>query len=413
LWPSQQVNSNTLEFPDVAWPYQVSGLASAPSLLNHVGSTLSQILPNNYSMPSLCSSSYPGASSMRGQPSSGSSAFYQVGPNRTDFYAGVPVDGLYDAYNPQSVPYALPLPEPQSSSTLYGNPENMRHWTSLGQSSRYNMSYDQELAGKFPSTNVPFADAVLSSASGLSDSSSMFPGLGGLANSLPVPSTLRSDRVLPNPRAGHILSSGDNLGTNVGVANETSSFIAQPVTKSNAHWGLERPALDQCQILTSRNSVDSSSAGSSSIANTEKKPSTSPRESQQTAFGYLEHSPITGSPTPTTDYEPSKKNAPGPSLQSSFLSCSSYDSGISSSTDSLLRRDFSSPSLYTYGSGSNCKDDTQSSMSSGTLLNGQPYTRLRQPQPQPLIMFDTSRRGSADTRGTHRTSIASVGGSHR
>jgi len=86
-------------------------------------------------------------------------------------------------------------------------------------------------------------------------------------------------------------------------------------------------------------------------------------------------------------------------------------------SEPLLRRDFSSPNLYTYTTGSGSKDDSQSSFSDGTLLNGQPYTRLRQPQSQPqqVKAYDARRRESSETgsRLGHRTSVASVGSSNR
>ena len=379
-------------------------------------------------MHPLCSSSYPGASSYpgssslgRGQISVNNSALpYQMMPSRQDYSAHYPsgLDGTYDAYGVQSGSYVLPAQESSTSSTLYSNTENLRQWSSLGNSSRTNFGFDHELPAKYVSSNMSYGEAVVPAGPGSTDTSSLFPALGSIANALPLPNPLRnSDRVLPSPRASLGVSSLENLmGSHHGLAAEPAYLSQHTNAKPGAQWSLERRTAGGNQTLKS---TTSSSTGVSSMTATDGRPSSSSQDAQQTAFGYIEHTPPTGSTTPTTEYN-STNNSSNPTvsagqMQSHVLASSTYESGMLS--EPLLRREFSSPNLYTYTTGSGSKDDSQSAFSDGTLLNGQPYTRLRQPQSQPqqVIGYDVRRRDSNDagSRLSHRASLASVGSPNR
>ncbi|MCJ1246947.1 hypothetical protein MMC30_004158 [Trapelia coarctata] len=342
-------------------------------------------------------------------------------PSRPDYSANYSsgLDGTYDTYGVQSGSYVLPAQETPASSSLYGNADNLRQWSSVGHLNRANFGFDHDLPPKYVSSNIPYGEAVLPSGSGSTDTSSLFPVLGSIASALPLPNPLRnSDRVLPSPRAGLGVSSLENLmGSNHNLVGEPASFLSQHTSaKSGAQWPPDRGTTGRSR--TPKSTV-SSSTSAYSITATDGRPSSSSQEASQTAFGYIEHTPPTGSTTPTIEYNStnnnSKPNVSAGTMQNHLLASSTYESGMLS--EPLLRRDFSSPNLYTYTTGNGSKDDSQSSFSDGTLLNGQPYTRLRQPQSQPqqVKAYDARRRDSGETGShlSHRTSVASVGSSNR
>ena len=378
-------------------------------------------------MHALCSSSYPGASSYpgtsslgRGQLSSSTSGLpYHMMPNRPEYSANYSsgLDGTYETYAVHSAPYVLPAQEAPASSAIYGNADNLRQWSSVGHSNRANFGFENDLPAKYVSSTMPYGEAVL--PSGSTDTSSLFPALGSIANALPLPNPLQnSNRVLPSPRASLGVSSVENLmGANHSSVGEPASFLSHHNSaKSSVQWPPERSTTGRSQ--TPKSTISSSTAAYS-ITATEGRPPSSSQEVPQTAFGYIEHTPPTGSTTPTTEYSgtnnSSKPNVSAGTMQSQLLSSATYESGML--TEPLLRRDFSSPSLYTYSTGNGSKDDSQSSFSDGTLLNGQPYTRLRQPQSQPqqVKAYDGRRSDSSETgsRLSHRASVASVGSSNR
>ena len=380
-------------------------------------------------MHSGCSSSYPSASSYpgtsplgRGHFSSNNSGLpYQMMPARSDYSANYSsnLEGTYDSYGVQSGSYVLPAQETPASSTLYGNADTLRQWSSVGHSNRANFGFDHDLPPKYVSSSIPYGEAVLPSVPGSTDTSSLFPALGSIASALPLPNPLRnSDRVLPSPRAGLGVSSLENLvGSNHALVGEPISFLSQHTSaKSGAQWPPERSTTGRSQTPKS---TTSSSAGAYSMTAIDGRPISSSQEAPQTAFGYIEHTPPTGSTTPTTEYNSThlspKPNVSAGTVQSHLLASSTYESGMLGKP--LLRRDFSSPNLYTYTTGTDSKNYSQSSFSDGTLLNGQPYTRLRQPQSQPqqVKTYDVRRRNSSETdsRLSHRTSVASAGSSNR
>ena len=410
---ARQVNSQNygcaVPLPE-QWPYQVNGLASMPSVLNQTGNALDPFAMNNtYSMTSLCPSSYPGTSSLaRTQPLANSSSLYQLMPNRTDSCTNLssfPLDNYFDPLSMSNGPYILPGHTSQASSVWYGaSSDSLRQWSS---SCRPSNGYDPDLPARYGSSNTSYGDTVLMPGPSSIDPVSNFPTMRALVKSLPQPNSLRnSDRVLPNPRGSVGLPVSDTTVGNHGLITDLPSTVP---------WGPERVITGRSQTPVS---TGSSSLGAFSMTATDGKRSATPPETQQTTFGYLEHSPPTASTTPTTEYNSTKTNAvcgttnmASDTMQSHLISPSTYDSGLS--IDTHLHKDGSAANLYTYGNGSRSQELSRSSDGDGKLLNGQTYIPYRQLQPQKPSPFTTQHRESneAITHLSHRPSITSVGSS--
>ena len=365
---------------------------------------------NSYSTSSLCASSYPGTSlSVRSQPSANSSSLYPLIPHRSDSCTNLssfPFNSYFDSVDMTNGPYTIQGHTPQASAAWYGaSSDSLRQWPSSG---RPSIGFDPEVPARYISSNASYGDTVLTSGISSIDPLSHFPTMRGLANSLPPPNSHRnSDRVLPNPRGSQGLPPSEiNIGAHSSV----------PDLPSTVSWGSERVITGRSQTPVS---TGSSSLSALSMIATNGRRSATPPVTQQTTFGYLEHSPPTGSTTPTTDYGSSTKTNIGSAtadltsaaMHNHLLSATTYDSGLSS--DTTLRRDGSSASLYTYSSGSGSKELTRSSDGDGKLLNGQTYMPYLQLQQQKPIAYNSQRRESSDTSShlSHRPSITSVGSS--
>ncbi|MCJ1409026.1 hypothetical protein MMC19_003103 [Ptychographa xylographoides] len=337
-------------------------------------------------------------------------------PHRSDFnYSSSSLDGGFDAYSIPSVQPALQHQDFQMSTSLYGNSEAARQWPALGQQNRSGNSYDQDLALKYSSSGLNYGDTGFSSALSSADTPSLFPNMGNLASTLPI-HPRNNDRVLPNPRSALLSSTNDTI---TGAHTLMIEDIVPPVSqrrgiKSSSLWSAER--LEGGGSLTPT-SAESSCAAAYAVPHVINKPSDSPPESHQTSFGYMTHTPPTTSTTPTTESDSTKPSSCVPMIENLLSASSAYDSGLSN--DNLLRRDFSSSSLYTYSTGNGSRCDSQSSFSEATLLNGQPYiSQLRQPHHQHAENCDIARRNSSEiaARDSHRAStasIASIGSSRR
>ena len=411
-YTARQVNSQNYgcAIPQESWPYQVSGLASMPSIFNHTGNALDPFTMNNTNfITSLCPSSYPGTSPLaRTQPPANSSSLYQLMPNRADSCTSLssfPLDSYFDPLSMSNGPYMLPGHTSQASSAWYGaSSDSLRQWSSSG---RPSIGYDPDLPARYLSSNTSYGETVLTPGSSSIEPASGFPTMRALANSLPLPNSLRnSDRVLPNPRGSLGLPLSETAVGNHGLMTDLPSTIP---------WGPERVIAGRSQTPVS---TGSSSLGAFSMTATDGKRSATPPDNQQTAFGYLEHSPQTGCTTPIADFSGTKSNVASgtgnmtsATMQNHLLSSSTYDSGLSS--DTILRRDGSATNLYTYSTSSGSKEPSRSSDGDGKLLNGQTYMPFRQLQQQKAMAYDARHCESNETSThlTHRPSIASVGSS--
>ena len=339
---------------------------------------------------------------------------YAAGPARqasTSIYGGNLSDDICDSfYNMQSIQYPGSLQETQGPTNSYNVQDTGRTWTPIATSSKSSLggsSFDPDSSLRygplgFPHMNPPTVTAVSA------DGSSLFPGMSALAGSLPPPS---GDRTLPNPniKRPSLIS---NNSPNQGMLGETNPLGLPPNLnyRSTAPWGSVSGASSSGQVSSSSTSVSTASA---TVA-AKSKPYSSPRGSQDaTPYGYIS---LSRSPSSLTTSRASEYDS-AISLSTSSASMENHmgltDSAFHPfSSDEMLPSHNSSSSLYNYSIGNCTKSGSlgDSMTSEGQLVNGNQYTRLRQPQPQHAHSFDPLRTEPFET-GSHAPQRASISSS--
>ncbi|MCJ1257152.1 hypothetical protein MMC24_004977 [Lignoscripta atroalba] len=406
------------------WPYLIDGTSNPSSGMIPMSGGLGQLSSSTAGLTgSMASSSFPSSIHYpRTQAISNFSSIpYSGTPGRQQYYASYSAglgDATFDSYAIQSPHYLLPAQDSTSSTVAYGGAESSRQWLPAGSSGRPSQGglvFDHDDRSRYGSScNFPYPNSSGSTSSTVSDTGSLFPAMGSLALSLPAP-FINSDRVLPNPTSSTAQNaSGNSVNASLGALGETLPFLPSQgaSTRYTVPWGPERVTTGG-----SRNSSSTTLSATTLTGAISSKPSSSPTDCQDSAFGYI---PITQSPSLTTvsatDYNSAVAGASTASFDGQIgPPNSTYESTLP--TEPILRSHDSSSNLYTYSVGSSAKRGSiaESTTSDGTLLSGQPYTRLRQPQPQHASSFDGLRRASLETisRNTHRTSISSVANSRR
>lgn len=346
----------------------------------------------------MTSSHYPRTASSHGYT-------YSAPPNRqvyTPAYGLGYGDDMSDAYSQQSPQYMLPSQDNLGMNNVYGSQEALRTWNPISQSSKISQTglfLDQDSPPSYGVSQLSYLSSSVPRQSAVTtDASSFFPAMTSLVSSLPMAGST-GDRTLPNPTAGRTHMQQANMnGFSHGTTIEAMPLSAYgsshaPSYKSNAPWGPETVASSDSQSSTSTmsgtNMLMDTSSSKSSTAN-----------AQETAFGYIA---LTGSP-------PADLSAPAivyntPRLPNSVTNPTHSSSAVSSlprtsSKDSLLQSHGSSSNLYSYSTDSTSKRGSfgDSASSDGTLVSGQQYTRLRQPQPQHTASPDALRRDSFESR---------------
>ena len=297
-------------------------------------------------------------------------------------------DDLLDPYTVPGNQYFLPS---QDFSSSYQAQDISRppSWRLLNtnHSAHPNANLEPEVATRYGPGCSYYNSSASSASSILTDGSGPFPGLGSLATSLPLNAN-NANRTLPNPtsKRGSIQSIPN---VSLGALNDST--------------------LPFCgSIAVGTSGVTEGSNGKLS------PPARTSRDNS--AFGYysISQPPLSmGSPQPA-EYMPS-----------TLSESSNSDSQLGSTDamyhpkgpgDTILSSPGPSPNLYSY-SGVNTGrygSTTDSMMSEGTLANGQPYTRLRQPEPQHVSSLDPLRGDSLETSSRHAqtTSISSASTRH-
>ena len=386
--------------------------------MNSIASSLGQVTANSFNLttsiaPAVYSSNihYPRVHPTHTYPSvyPGTTARHQYFPG---YHSGL-ADASFDPYNIQPSQYISPAQDSPSSTATYGAAEPVRHLLPAAGFHRpsHGIALEQDGRSKYGMSSIPYMNSSGSTTSGASDGSSIFPTMEALASSLPAP-IVNSDRILPNPASSTMLNaSGSTLGSALGSLGDAIPFLSsQPTSARSAMpWSPERITTGGSQHSTSSTSLSTIGL----IGTTSSKSSSSPTECQSTStFGYI---PIAQS---------SSSNGTGPTVSTSTASfddqvSSSYVSYSStSSNDHLLRSHDSSSNLYTYGIGGDSGKRgsiAESTTSDGTLLSGQPYTRLRPTQPLSAPSYDDLRQESSEptSRSTQRTPVSNVANSRR
>jgi hypothetical protein len=324
---------------------------------------------------------------------------------------------LLDPYTMPGTQYVLPAHDFTAPSSNYPAQDISRHsWRPMNtnHSSHLSPSLEQETTIRYGTSGFPYYTSSASSgSSAMTDGSGPFPGLGSLATSLPLHAN-NANRTLPNPNAkrGSIQSITNGHGA---LPDSPLSYCMPPNIggKSSVSWSTENvPGGGAQGPITS---MPVATGGVTEGPN--GKPSTPTRTSRDNSnFGYytMSHTPMTmSSPQPaeylpTTLAEPSNPDSQIGSTDALYHPRVSGDNSLSSQSPSSNLYSYSVVSTGRYGS------TTDSIVSEGTLSNGQPYTRLRQPEPHHVTSLDSLRGGSLEPNSRHaqRNSISSASTRH-
>ena len=296
-------------------------------------------------------------------------------------------DDLLDPYTVTGSQYFLPS---HDFSNSYQAQDMSRHpWRPLNtnHSGHLNTSVEQDVATRYGPGCSYYNSSASPASSVLTDGSGPFPGLGSLATSLPLHANT-ANRTLPNPtsKRGSIQSITNG---SLGALNDSSTLpfcVPQNIGgKSSVSWCNENVAGSGVTGTTSSIATSGVTEGPNG-----KLSSPTRTSRDHSAFGYysMSHTPMSmGSPQPA-EYMPT--NLSESSNSDTQLGSADAIYHTKGPGDSILSSPGSQANLYSYSGVSTGRygSTTDSIVSEGTLTNGQPYTRLRQPEPQHVSSLD-------------------------
>lgn len=332
------------------------------------------------------------------------------GMTRTS-YPAYPISYEDEMYNGQSPAYMLPSNNDSmlSSNNVFASPASPRTWDVFSGSGRgQNPLYPEQNPpssvphpnGSFPANGIPFSSNPNDIPASLSSSNAIATGMTSF------------DRTLPNPAMGRsqqptLMISGTNSLDGLAMSN-IGYRSSVPWLGSDGMSGSSQSS-DRVMSVSYGSTMDSHGDSGDSPATT-----------QEASYAYV--------PTSHTSPSTSMKAAVAASLPNpipSQLVRKLDESVIDHTARTLSRESTASPEhhhsmaeSYSY-SGDNMvmggRRSTRDSISSGTLSNGQPYTRLRPLPTSGLELCRSSQHDPTDyhTQISHRTSIASLSGSAR
>ena len=394
------------------WPYMNSMMGNTSGIPQPSG------IHGQYSSNSVGPLPSPAAASFTGmtqvsrahQPNSGATNSYAPLSGRQDHslsYGVNPSDGSFDTFGYTSAQYQTQTPDAHGASVPYGTQDYPRNWPVAGPSSRWTplASFDQDYSARYATSSYPYANP---SVGPTLEGNPSFPTMSSLASSLP--GSMSSDRLLPHPRDSLAPQLTDRqMSTNQGILNESASYMPSQGTSSK----MAVPWLnDRTTTAGSQNSVGTVLGSNAHLVREARsKSSSSASESQETPFGYvvpLQHSPPRAGSPLTSEYTPTSSASSTIALENQLYP--GKPPYIAESPSNLLSgHSASSTNLYTYSTGSSANRGSYSSSSGGTLSSGQPYTQLRQTQPQSGLQLENLRRSSTDrTSRNHRPSVSNA-----
>ncbi|KAI9777530.1 MAG: hypothetical protein M1839_008824 [Geoglossum umbratile] len=346
------------------------------------------------------SSNYPRMGLPQGYASSHYSAMPSKAAYPSPYGTGYTDD---DPYNLNTPPYMLPSQDNLSVGNAYGPHDTLRGWGPMGQNSKPingGLFLDQDSSPSYGSAHLPYLHPVISRIpSATTDGSSLFPAMTSLVTSLPAPAT-SGDRVLPNPALGRPQTSNTTLITAAATSGDSLNYYGstQPVGyKSSLAWSCD----SSVSVGGQGPAMATPSASSGTMTPSTRKGSAT--NFTDTSLGYISISAAPESPnstTPALSYAPT--SLPAPVTQSNNYSSSTTPAFPASSSNTALLPSHSSGHMYSYNTeSSGSKTDSvgdASASEEGTLVSGQTYTRIRQPQLQHPVSLDGLRRPSLELR---------------
>lgn len=322
-------------------------------------------------------------------------------------------DDLLDPYAVSGSQYFLPSHD-FSSSFQAQDTSRPPSWRLLNtnHSAHVHANMEPEAATRYGPGCSYYNSSASSASSVLTDGSGPFPGLGSLANSLPLHAN-NANRTLPNPtsKRGSIQSI---TNVSLGALNDSPFCIPQNIgIKSSVSWCNENVAGGGA--TGTPGSIAVGTGGVTEGSNGKLSPPTRTSRDNST-FGYypMSQTPMSmGSPQPA-EYMPTNLSESSNSDSQLGSADAMYHSKVPS--DTLLSSPGPSSNLYSYsGVATGRYGSTAGSiLSEGTLTNGQTYTRLRQPESQHIHSLDPLRGDSLEPSSRHAqtTSIPSVSTRH-
>ena len=362
---------------------------SVPTSSTQIGSSLGTFATARLSMPS---NHY---SQMAYRPHATYEPLTQNNPMSRQAYQQSYGAQYEDAGGPfTSVAPAFTIPTQVSvGSNGFHTPTNSsRAWSNNNQERDSATSFyaDPYSGQTYPSTSYPYVTSSLSYPAASAEPPTLFSGTA----TFPATASGRN-RMLPDPGFGR--QQATNPSPAADDHSTTSHSSGQAMSYKSGWSGPE--------ILTPGSSQNSSSPVSSDVVGLNSRTGVLPPASnvQDMGFGYI---PISHTPT-------------DPSVSASAYTSAEHGSGyacsgppLATSRESVLHSQPSRSECYSYSTdaGSDKRRSEEDFHESGTLMSGQQYQRLFQPQPQSMASIDTLRKDQSEYRhsSTHRTSIASL-----
>lgn len=315
-------------------------------------------------------------------------------------YPAYPINYEDDMYNGQSPAYMLPNNnDSMLGNNIFGPPASPRTWDVFASSGRNQSGLYSDPnppnPGSLPNGNFP--GSGISFASNASDIPALLSGISTVGSNM---TTL--DRILPNPVVGRspypgLIMAGGNSVDGMSMSN-VGYRSSVPWVGNDAMPGSSQSS-DRVMSISFGSSVDSTGGSDASSATTQDAtfayvpiPPTSPTVSMKAAAAVL--------PDPNRSEIISKPNELPDAARARTISAES-----TASPDNPL------PETYGYSGDTVIRRrSTRGSWSSGTLTNGQEYTRLRPLPPTSPELHRTSHHESPEYPSpiSHRTSIASL-----
>jgi hypothetical protein len=330
-------------------------------------------------------------------------------------YPAYPINYEDEMYNGQSPAYMLPSNNDSmlSSNNHFGSPTSPRTWDVFSSSGRgQNTLYSEQNPpssvphpnGGFPANGIPFSSNPNEISASLSGSNAIATGMTSF------------DRTLPNPAMGRsqqptLVMSGTNSLDGLTMSN--IGYRSSVPWLGNDGMSGSSQSSDRIMSVSYGSTMDSHGGDSGDSSAT----------TQEASFTYVP----TSHTSPSTSMKAAATASSLPNPIPSQLVRKLDDSITEHTARTISRESTASPEhhhsmaeSYSYSSGGDMmmggrRSSTRGSISSGTLSNGQPYTRLRPLPISGLELCSSSQHDSTDYHAqiSHRTSIASLSGSAR
>ena len=305
-------------------------------------------------------------------------------------------DDMFQNYElQQPTPFPSTTSEPHLPSVEYITPDSSRQWTPVavaGRQSNQSLNLDQESSSRLTQHHYAHPLAVSAAATPNTSGSVMFPGLGSLKNYLPSFAS-HGSRTLPVPESQRAsISHGANRVSSVsGESGIHHTLNFRP----GLPWNNEKGPNDEASNSSASSTISGGGTSGNSTSPEATYKSTSlafqGTEPNQSGRGTYYAPSNTATNTPSTGGQLDPETA-------TFHTRLSQDAEVPNQQQSTRH--------YGYSLGNSTRNGTNDSMiSDGTLMSGQLYTRLEEPQQSYESLPALSGEAS---HASYRTSVSNL-----